>query len=402
MPHYDYTAVDIAGKSVSGSMEAASQQQLIRTIKDKNLYVLSIEDKADKQQKKADAANPKIKTKILAIFCRQFATLINAGVTAVKSLDILYQQTEDKNMKLVLGKIYEGVQKGEALSESFRRQGMAFPELFNNMILAGETSGNLDAVLIRLADHFERENKLNNKIRSSMVYPIILSVVTVVVVIIMLVFVLPTFTDILLSSGAEVPVTTQILINVSDFIKKFWWLLAGMLVIAIIGWRGFTRSDKGRLWWDTKKLGMPVIGKSVKMIYTARFARTLSTLLSSGIQMLPALDITSRVLGNTYLQEKLVTVMEDIRKGVSLSLSLKRVDQFPPMIFNMVNVGEESGLLDDILEKTAAFYDEESESAIQKMVGLIEPALLIVMAVVIGFIVVSIYLPMTSIYNAIG
>ncbi len=402
MPQYEYTATDINGKILSGTMEAASQQQLIKKIREKEMYPLKIEDKAELLQKKSASSNPKIKTKVLAIFCRQFATLINAGVTAVKSLDILYQQSNDKDMKLVLGKIYEGVQKGEALSEAFRSQGLAFPELFNNMILAGETSGNLDAVLVRMADHFEKENKLNNKIRSSMVYPIILSVVTVVVVIIMLVFVLPTFTDILTSSGAELPGSTKILIGVSDFIKGYWWLLAGIITVIIIGWRGFVRSEKGRLWWDTKKLNLPIIGKSVKMIYTARFARTLATLLSSGMQMLPSLDITSRVVGNTHIQEKLMTVMDDIRKGVSLSLSLKRVDQFPPMIFNMVSVGEESGLLDEILTKTAAFYDEESESAIQRLVGLLEPAMLIIMAILIGFIVVSIYLPMTSIYNAIG
>lgn len=402
MPQYIYSAVDAKGKTVNGSMEASTQNQLVQRIKEKGLYVTSVKDTAEIRQVRKEGVTKKIKTKTLAIFCRQFATLINAGITAVKSLDILYQQSTDKALKNSLGQIYESVQKGEAMSDAFRRQGSAYPELFSNMIMAGETSGNLDSVLIRLSDHFERENKLNNKIKGATVYPIVLSVVTVLVVIIMLVFVLPQFTGMIVSSGGDVPLPTKILMGLSDIIKRFWWLIGSLLMILAIGLRSYVRNENGRLWWDTRKLTMPIIGKSTTMIYTARFARTLSTLLSSGIQMLPSIDITSRVIGNQLIRNKLIAAIEDIRKGVSLSQALKRIEQFPPMIHNMVNVGEESGLLDDILTKTAAFYDEESEAAIQRLVGLIEPILIIFMAVVIGFIVVSIYLPMLSMYNTVA
>lgn len=402
MPQYEYSAVDANGKVTSGVMEAATLSQLNARVKEKGLFVVTSVDKAEAKQRNVELKRTKIKTKVLAIFCRQFATLINAGITAVKSLDILQQQATDKVLKESLSEIYEGIQKGESLSEAFRGQGNAYPELFINMVLAGESSGNLDSVLSRLAEHFERENKLNNKIRSAVIYPIVLSFITVAVVILMITVVLPQFTGLITSGGGNIPAPTRFLLGVSDAFTNYWWLILGVIVLTGLIWRMYTRTDKGRLWRDSKLLSAPIVGKSIKMIITARFARTLSTLLSSGIQMLPAIDITSRVVNNSLIQEKLVISMEDIRKGVSLSNSLRKIDELPPMIHNMVSVGEESGLLDDILTKTAAFYDEESEAAIQRLVGLMEPALIIVMAVIIGFIVVSIYMPMFQMYSFVA
>jgi type IV pilus assembly protein PilC len=235
-----------------------------------------------------------------------------------------------------------------------------------------------------------------------MVYPMVLAVLTVVVVILMLIVVLPSFIGIIESGGGEIPLPTRILLGMSDVIKKYWYIIGGSITLIVIVWRGFKRSEFGRLWWDSKKLKLPVAGKSLKMIYAARFARTLSTLLSSGIQMLQSIEITSRVVGNELFLQKLQVVTEDIRKGTQLSAAIRKTELFPPMIYNMISVGEESGLLDDILYKTAAFYDEESEAAIGRLVGLLEPLMIILMAVVIGFIVISIALPMFSMYGAIG
>jgi type IV pilus assembly protein PilC len=402
MPQYNYSAVDAAGKHMSGAIEAQTLPLAIQKLKEKGLFILEAEDKVETQVKAQATMAKKIKLKPLAVFCRQFATLINAGITAVKALDILYQQTEDKNLRQYVGRIYESVQKGEAMSEAFRKQGPAFPELFINMLLAGESSGNLDAVLIRLADHYEKENKLKNKVKGAMIYPMVLMTLTIVVVILMLTVVLPQFTSIILSGGGTLPGPTRLLIGTSDFLKDYWYLVGGIVILLSLGWRAFKRSDKGKLWWDSKKLKIPVVKKSLRMIYSSRFARTLSTLLSSGIQMLQSLEITARVINNQLIHDKLKTAMEDIRKGTTLSIALKKTDQFPPMIYNMINVGEESGLLDDILNKTAAFYDEESEAAIQRLVGLLEPLLIIFMAVVIGFIVIAIALPMFSMYGAVA
>ena len=402
MPNYSYTAVDSKGKTLTGSSEATSLTQLAARLREKDQYIVKAVDQADVIMSKQIGANRKVKVKPLSIFCRQFATLINAGITAVKSLDILYQQTEDKDMKVYLGRIYEAVQKGEAMSEAFRKQNLAFPELFINMVMAGESSGNLDAVLIRMADHYEKENKLKNKIKGAMVYPMVLMTLTIVVVILMLTVVLPSFTGIILSGGGEIPLPTRMLLGLSEFIQKYWYLIAGFIILVAISWRAYKRSDNGRLWWDRTKLKIPVVKKSLRMIYSSRFARTLSTLLSSGIQMLPSIDITARVINNQLIHDKLKGSIEDIRKGTPLSLALKKTDQFPPMIYNMISVGEESGLLDDILLKTAAFYDEESDAAITRLVALLEPLLIIFMAVIIGFIVISIALPMFSMYGAVA
>lgn len=402
MPQYSYTSVDKNGKKYTGIIEAANMAQLSSRMREKNQFIVNAEDQADVITSKQIGASRKVKVKPLSIFCRQFATLINAGITAVKSLDILFQQTEDKDMKMYLGRIYEAVQKGEAMSEAFRKQGLAFPELFINMVMAGESSGNLDAVLIRMADHYEKENKLKNRIKGAMVYPLVLMTLTVVVVILMLTVVLPSFTGIILSGGGEIPLPTRILLGLSDFLQQYWYLIAGVIILFTISWRAYKRSEKGRLWWDTTKLKIPIVKKSLRMIYSSRFARTLSTLLSSGIQMLPSIDITARVINNQLIHDKLRSSIEDIRKGTPLSLALKKTDQFPPMIYNMISVGEESGLLDDILIKTAAFYDEESDAAVTRLVALLEPLLIVFMAVIIGFVVISIALPMFSMYGAVA
>ena len=402
MPQFTYTAVDASGKRTSGNLEAVNKNQLIAALKEQGLYLIEATDRIDTTARDVSNVSKKIKLKPLAIFCRQFSTLINAGITAIKALDILYQQAEDKILKESIGRVYEAVQKGEAMSDAFRKQGEAFPELFINMIMTGESSGNLDQVLIRMADHYEKENKMKNKIKGAMIYPMVLGILTVAVVILMLVVVLPSFIGVIESGGGEIPLPTRILLDLSGFIQRFWWLLGGVIILLVIGWRGFKRSEKGHLWWDGFKLNMPIVGKSLRMIYSARFARTLSTLVSSGLQMLSAIEITARVIGNKLIHDRLLLVTEDIRKGAQLSTAIRNTDQFPAMIYNMISVGEESGLLDDILGKTAAFYDEESDAAIGRLVGLLEPLMIIFMAIIIGFIVISIALPMFSMYGNIA
>lgn len=402
MPQFTYTAVDASGKRTSGNLEAVNKSQLIAALKEQGLYLIEATDRIDTTARDVSNVSKKIKLKPLAIFCRQFSTLINAGITAIKALDILYQQAEDKILKESIGRVYEAVQKGEAMSDAFRKQGEAFPELFINMIMTGESSGNLDQVLIRMADHYEKENKMKNKIKGAMIYPMVLGILTVAVVILMLVVVLPSFIGVIESGGGEIPLPTRILLDLSGFIQRFWWLLGGVIILLVIGWRGFKRSEKGHLWWDGFKLNMPIVGKSLRMIYSARFARTLSTLVSSGLQMLSAIEITARVVGNKLIHDRLLLVTEDIRKGAQLSTAIRNTDQFPAMIYNMISVGEESGLLDDILGKTAAFYDEESDAAIGRLVGLLEPLMIIFMAIIIGFIVISIALPMFSMYGNIA
>lgn len=401
MPQYRYTAIDTGGRTVRGVLDAANPSALYQRLKEQNIFCT---DAVDLEDEKIAAKGPskKVALKSLAIFARQFATLITSGVTIVKALDILYQQSEDRVLKGVIGQIYEGVQKGESLSDAFRKRRGAFPELLVNMVEAGEASGTLDNVMIRMADNFEKENKLRNKIRGAMIYPIVLMVLTIVVVIILLTFVLPTFIGLIESAGGELPGVTRFLLGISNVIKNYWYLIGGGTLALVMGWKAFTRSDAGRLWWDSLKFRIPVAGKSVTMIYASRFTRTLSTLLSSGIQMLQALEISGRVVGNRKIQLGLVSAVEDIRKGTTLSSSLKRITEFPIMVTSMIHIGEESGRLDSVLDKTAAFYDEEGDAAVAKLVSLLEPLMIIFMAVVVGFIIISIMLPMFSMYQAIG
>ncbi len=401
MPQYRYTAIDTGGRTVRGVLDAANPSALYQRLKEQNIFCT---DAVDLEDEKTTAKGPskKVALKSLAIFARQFATLITSGVTIVKALDILYQQSEDRVLKGVIGQIYEGVQKGESLSDAFRKRRGAFPELLINMVEAGEASGTLDNVMIRMADNFEKENKLRNKIRGAMIYPIVLMTLTIVVVIILLTFVLPTFIGLIESAGGKLPGVTRFLLGISNVIQNYWYLIGGGTLALVMAWKAFTRSDAGRLWWDSLKFRIPVAGKSVTMIYASRFTRTLSTLLSSGIQMLQALEISGRVVGNRKIQLGLVSAVEDIRKGTTLSASLKRITEFPIMVTSMIHIGEESGRLDSVLDKTAAFYDEEGDAAVAKLVSLLEPLMIIFMAVVVGFIIISIMLPMFSMYEAIG
>jgi type IV pilus assembly protein PilC len=401
MPQFSYHAVTAAGARVKGITDANSPQDLQLALRAKGLFCTTAEEyKVVDEQSKASIK--KIPTKPLSVFIRQFATLITSGVTVIKGLDVLYLQAEDKNLKNIIGRIYEGVQRGEQLSEAFRKQKVAFPDILVNMIEAGEASGTLDTVMNRMAGHFEKESKLQNKVKGAMTYPIVLASVAVVVVAVLLVFVLPTFTNMITGAGGEVPFTTKILIGISDIVRNFWYLIIGFGAAAVFLWRSFLRSEKGRLWFDTLKFKIPIIKKSLTMIYCARFCRTMSSLLLSGIQMLAAIEISSRIVGNRLLSDQLLAAREDIKKGITLSMSFKKISVLPPMVHSMVSIGEESGMLDSVLDKTAAFYDEESDAAIQRMVGMLEPLMIVIMAIIVGFIVISIALPMFSMYGAIG
>jgi type IV pilus assembly protein PilC len=401
MPQFKYQAVTAAGVLTKGIADANGPQDLQTALRGKGLFCMSAEEYTvvDEQLK---ASIKKIPTKMLSVFIRQFSTLITSGVTVIKGLDVLYIQAEDKNLKNIIGRIYEGVQRGEQLSEAFRKQKVAFPDILVNMIEAGEASGTLDTVMNRMAAHFEKESKLQNKVKGAMTYPIVLASVAIIVVAVLLVFVLPTFTNMITGAGGEVPFTTSILIGISDVVRNFWYLIIGIISLAVFLWRSFLRSDKGRLWFDTLKFKIPIVKKSLTMIYCARFCRTMSSLLLSGIQMLSAIEISSRIVGNRLLSDQLLAAREDIKKGITLSMSFKKISALPPMLHSMVSIGEESGMLDSVLDKTAAFYDEESDAAIQRMVGMLEPLMIVVMAIIVGFIVVSIALPMFSMYGAIG
>lgn len=277
-----------------------------------------------------------------------------------------------------------------------------FPHLLVSMVEAGELTGNLDEILKRMSEHYEKENRINSKIKGAMVYPIILSIVAIGVVIFLLIFIMPTFIGLFTSSGIALPLPTRILLSFSYFIKKFWYLF--LILISIVGFllKNLMNIDSGKRAFDRLLFKLPIIGGSITNIITSRFTRTLSSLLSSGIPIIPSLEAAANVTNNMVVKDGIERVVYDIKKGISLAKLLKDMKVFPPMMISMVSIGEESGSLDEMLSKTADFYDEELETAIQKMVSMLEPLMIIVMSIIIGFIVIAMILPMFEMVLTIG
>jgi len=400
MPIYQYKAVTLNGKNVEGSYTAKNKNEVVMMLKQKQNYPVSVIETEDKDIRDIKLFN-KVKIKDLSVFCRQFYTMINAGVSIIQCLDILRQQVEHKKLKEVITEVYEEVQKGLTFSEALKKHPTVFPQLMTYMVAAGEASGSLDIIMDRLAVHYEKENKINNKIKGAMIYPIILAFVSIVVVVFLLTFVMPTFLSMFEGSGVPLPLPTRILLSMSEGLRNYWYLLLIAVIALTFGVKKYIYSGDGQLSFDKLKLSIPIIKMLNQKIVTARFSRTLSTLLASGIPLLQALENVSNAVGNRYAAEKIMEAREDVRKGINISVPIKKAGIFPPMLDNMISIGEESGSLDDILDKTANFYDEEVDFAITKMTTLIEPIMIVVMAVLIGFIVIAMVLPMFDMINTV-
>ena len=401
MPTYKYTALDKYGKKIEKNYSAQSKDEVLNMLRQNSYYPIKVEIDSKTKDIKKFTIPRKVKIKDIAVFCRQFYAMVNAGVPIVNCLDILRYQTENKNLKKTLNNVYEDVNKGMTFSESLKTHKKIFPDLLINMVEAGEVSGNLDVIMARMATHFEKENKINNKVKGAMTYPVILSVISILVVIFLLVVVMPTFVGMFEISGVELPKPTLILLAVSDFIKNFWYILSAFIIGLIYTYKKYSESVKGRRKIDSIKLSIPIIKGTTIKIITSRFTRTMSTLLSSGVSLIETLDIVSRIVGNKVVEEGLLQSKEDIRKGINLAEPIKNIGVFPPMVTSMIKIGEESGALDDILEKTANFYDDEVETAVQRMTTLLEPIMIVVMAVIIGSIVIAMILPMFDMINTI-
>lgn len=398
---YKYKAVTATGEKIEGTYSAASKDDVFGMLRQNKHYPISVEEYIEKKDYSFAQIAQTVKIKDVAIFCRQFYTMLNAGVTIVNCLDILSQQTENRKMRAVVGDLFDLVQTGLTLSEAMKKHREVFPELLTNMVAAGEISGKLDTIMFRMSEHYEKENKLKNKLRGAMVYPTLLSIVSVFVVIFLITFVLPTFVSMFSGSGTELPGPTKVLLGMSSFIKTFWYLLLLLTGLAIYFLNKFRNSVPGRIMLDSLKLRLPIINSTTRKITTSRFTRTLSILLISGIPLIQALEMVSKVVGNVIVEEGIMSSIDEIRKGTSLSVPIKRMGIFPPMVASMINIGEESGSLDEILESTANYYDDEVETSVAKLTAMIEPLMIVVMAVVIGSIVVAMILPMFDMMSTI-
>ncbi len=404
MPDFKYTALDTRGKKIKGTLSATSAANASDILKERKFFPVTINEATSKDNKEGVFDRfARINNKDFSVFCRQFYAMLNAGIPIINCLDIVQQQTLKKRFKNIIADLYEQLQKGYTFSEALKQHADIFPNIMISMVEAGEVSGNLDLIMERLSIHFEKEYRIDNKIRSAMAYPAVLAIVTVGVIVFMLLVVMPTFIGMFQSSGVALPAPTRVLLAISDFLKTRWYVvLAGLLIAAFLILRS-RQNEKTRLAQDKFILKrMPILRDINTKIVSSRFTRTMSTLIGSGVELLTAIEITSRVTGNKHVEKVLAQVAEDVKKGVGMSEPLKHYGVFPPMIPSMIRIGEDSGSLDNILDKTADFYDDELETAIQKLTSLIEPLMIVLMGGIIGFIVIAMMMPMFDMLQTVS
>ena len=397
MATYRYTATDLAGKTIRGTESAEDRAALIEKLRAKGLFCTSYMEETEKVKD----AKVKFKTKELSFMCRQISTMLTSGITLVKALSILVSQQENKKMKAVLTELYDDVQRGKSFSEALYAQGNAFPNLFVSMVAAGESSGNLDMIMQRLSNHYDKENKTNNKIKSAMTYPMVLGFIMLIIVIALFTFIIPTFAE-MFTNPDDIPVLTKIMLAISDSMVSWWFLYLGGLVGVVLLIRVLRQVPSVKLWWDRTKCRIPKAGKLICTIYTSRFAHTMSSLFSSGMQMVECIQKSEQVLGNSYISKEFETVLENVKRGESLSSSLSKTGIFDSVFTSVIYVGEESGTLDEILEKTADFYDDEADTAINKLTGMLQPAMILIMGVLVLLVLLAVYPAMYGAIDAVG
>lgn len=401
MPEFQYRVMTLEGNVKEGSEIASSYTDMLARLRQRQYYPLRVEEKIVGKDIKTLPMFEKVHVKHIAVFCRQFSTMLNAGVTIVGCLDILRQQTQNKRLRSVTDELYEGVQKGLTLSQSLKKHPDVFPDLMTQMVEAGESSGSLDVVMQRVAVHYEKENKINSRMKSAMVYPAVLAVACVGVVIVLLTKVFPTFLGLFEGSDVPLPGPTKLLIFLSGVLSQYWYFFLLAVLVAVLLFRRYIGTEEGRLKFDGWKLNIPVVKGLTQKTVSARFTRTLSTLLASGIPMLQAMEDSAGVVGNAVVAKSLMSAREEIRKGAPLSSPVRRMGHFPPMVPSMIEIGEGSGSLDEILDKTANIYDEEVELEVQRMLTLLEPLMIVIMALLVGFIAISMVLPMYDMLQTI-
>jgi len=405
MPSFAYQAKDSAGRSVNGIIEAENERVLRAKLREMNYFVTGISEKSSSMLQ-ADLGSVfgkmrGVSEQALVVFSRQFATMINAGLAMVRCLDVLSVQTEDKQLKDVITAVRKDVEGGSTLANSLAKYPKVFSALFVNMVRAGELGGILDEVLNRLATFLEKDYNLKKKVKSAMTYPMVILVMAVLIVLFLVTFIMPTFVSLFEGMNMKLPWPTKILIGVTTGIRH--WevdlIIVAVIVIATILFRRYVATPAGRLQYDKFKLKLPVFGQLIRKVAISRFCRTLGALLQSGVPIMQALEIVGKASGNEVVAQTVARVRESVREGESIALPLQLSGLFPPLVTQMVAVGEETGNLDGMLAKIADFYDTEVEYMLASLTSLLEPLLILVMGFIVGFIVISVFLPL---YQIIG
>ena len=398
MPLFEYTARSSTGQIQKGQLEAQSTEEVSAHVRKNRMILVSV-----RQAPKAIklGMGPRIKTRDIVIFTRQFATMINAGLPLVQSLTILAQQSENKALQEVTRAVVYDVEAGNTLADAFAKHPKAFSDLYVNMVAAGEAGGILDTILLRLAVFLEKNDALVRKVKGAMIYPGVILSVAGIAIAVLLVFVIPTFQEMFASVNMELPLPTRIVIGLSDGLITYWWVILAAIGAGIFGIRKYYGTPVGRKNLDSMLLRAPVLGDIIRKSSVSRFTRTLGTLISSGVSILDGLEITAKTSGNRVVHDAVMESRQSIAGGETIAAPLERSKVFPPMVISMIAVGEQTGGLDEMLAKIADFYDEEVDVAVSALLSLMEPVMIVVLGVIVGGMVIAMYLPIFDMMNAV-
>ena len=398
MPIFEYSGRTASGQSASGALEAKSKQELISLLRKQRVIVTKVK----KKPKQMDIViGSGVKSVEISRFTRQFAVMIEAGLPLVQCLDILATQTPNKIFGKKLADIRDSVSSGSTLANAMAKHKKIFDDLYVNMVEAGEVGGALETILKRLADYREKSDTIRRKVKGALTYPAIVSGMLVLIAWVMLTFIVPIFAGMFESLGAELPKPTQIVINISNWLKSNMILLIAIMISIFVAYKLLMKNQKTRFYLDLVKLRMPVFGPLVRKTAVARFSRTLSTLQQSGVNIIDALNITSKTAGNSVLEKAIKDAIISISQGETITAPLEESKVFPPMVIQMINVGEKTGNMDEMLARVADFYDEEVDAAVEALTSLIEPIMTVVMGIVVGGLLIAMYLPMFDIIGKI-
>jgi len=400
MPTYSYSARPVAGGDIrNGEIELKSKEEVFAHLHRQKLIPVAVREKAKSINISFGGG---IKTRDVVIFTRQFATMINAGLPLVQSLEILAEQTENLAFQKIIRDVLYDVESGNTLADAMGKHPKAFSKLFVSMVSAGEAGGILDTILLRLAVFLEKADALTRKVKGAMIYPGVVLFVAAAAVAILLIFVIPTFQQMFAAAGVPLPVPTQVVIALSAFLQAYWWAVIAGAAAIFFALRQYYKTDQGELVIDTILLKFPILGNVQRKAAVARFTRTLGTLVSSGVAILDGLEITAKTAGNRVIQDAVMNSRSSIAGGDTISGPLRESKAFPPMVVQMINVGEQTGGLDEMLSKIADFYDDEVDAAVSALLSVLEPVMIVVLGVVVGGMIVAMYLPIFDMVGAVG
>ncbi len=395
-----YEAKNKSGEKVKGSIEAENKSVIARQLREKGYFITQIKEKRSSIDiGEFLSMHKRVKLKDLSIFSQQFAAMINAGISLVDALNILQDQTNHRHLQDVLANVRDDVETGVSLADAVSKHPETFPELYTQLIRAGESGGVLDSILDKLAAHYDRQDELNSMVKSALYYPAVILLVGIAVVIFLVTRVVPQFVGMFQDFGSELPLPTRMLLAISSFAQSYWWAILLVVLAAIFLLIRYRKTPSGREATDRWILKLPVIGDMMRKVYISRFSSTLAILIDSGVDLLTALTIVEDVVGNRVYSEILTDARVQVREGSNLSDPLENSGEFPPMVVHMLRVGEETGAIGEMLNKVSRFYDRQTEAAVEGAISLIEPIMIVLLAVMVGFVAISIVTPMFDMFQ---